>query len=380
LGVSSIIFQKRGAVKRKILIVSHGAARGGSPISALQIGKYIDRERFQLYYLFGEEGPIVEEVAKLGYPVEVFPKERGRFKLFWRTLQLLKGEGIELLHLNTLTPYYKYPALAGKALQIPILWMVREDPESRRSRRLYPYLRRLADKIVTVSHDTGFHLPPEIPRSQIETIHNGIDPNFCTGWTRERGLEVLELPGEYRYLSTIASLEPRKGVLELVEGFLGANLPDHYRLLIAGRDPSPSQHYLHRLLEVIDREGRGRILYLGEQRDVRPVLAVSDLFILYSQWEGLARTILEAMACRKPVLASDRGGNREQVEHNFNGWLVPFGEIGELSRQLERVPGADLKRMGEHSYRLVLDRFQIGVQTRKLEGLYLQLLEGRRDG
>ncbi|MEO1942183.1 MAG: glycosyltransferase family 4 protein [Campylobacterales bacterium] len=366
-------------MKRRILIVSHGAALGGSPISALQIGKYIERERFQLYYLFGEEGPIVEEVAKLGYPVEVLRKEGGRFKLFWRTLQLLKREGIELLHLNTLTPYYKYPALAGKALQLPILWMVREDPESRRSRRLYPYLRRLADKIVPVSHDTALHLPPEIPLSKIEILHNGINPHFCAGWSRERGLELLGLPGKYRYFSTIASLEPRKGVLELVEGFLGANLPENYRLLIAGRDPSPSQHYLSRLLKII-RGAEGRVLYLGEQRDVRPVLAVSDLFILYSQWEGLARTILEAMACRKPILASDRGGNREQVEHNFNGWLVPFGEIGELSRQLEGIVGANLEEIGEKSYRLLLERFQIGTQTRQLERLYLQLLDGSRDG
>jgi glycosyltransferase involved in cell wall biosynthesis len=357
-----------------IFIVSHGAALGGSPISALYIGKYIDREKFNLFYLFGEEGPIVGEVAKLGYPVEVIKKEEGRLNLFWKSYKLIRQWQIDLLHLNTLTPYYKYPALAGKLARIPILWMIRENPESRRSKRLYPYLRRLADKIVPVSYDTAHHLPPSIPSSKIEVVHNGIDPDFCKGWTREEGIKKLGLDPHFRYFSTIASLEPRKGVVELVEGFLAAQLPPFYKLLIAGTDRSPSQRYLSRLKKLVEERGRGRVILLGEQKDVRPVLAASDLFILYSQWEGLARTILEAMACRRPVLASNRGGNREQVKEGVNGFLVEFGELTQLASKLRKAVRTNLEEMGRKSYQILRERFSITSQTRKLEQVYLQLL------
>lgn len=358
-------------------MVSHGSALGGSPISALNIGKYIDKQKFEIIYLFGEEGAVAQWARREGFKVYISPK-RGflSLPLVWDSWKILTREKIDILHLNTLTPYYKYPAIAGKLKGVPTIWFIREDPKSRRSFRLYPYLRRFADRVVTVSYDTRAHLPPEIKNSgKVETIYNGIDPDFCKGWSREKGLKLLKLPGEFKYLTTIASLEERKGVIELVEGFLEAKLPEKYKLLVVGRDRSSSQNYYKKLKKRVEEKGQGRVILYGESSQIPAVLAISEMFLLYSQWEGLARTILEAMACGKPILASNRGGNREQVQEGVNGLLVEWGNRRELVKKLKEIPFLNLKAMGKASFQLLKEQFDIKVTTKKIERSYIELLE-----
>lgn len=67
---------------KKILIVSHGAALGGSPISALNIGRYINKKKFNVVYVFGEDGPIVEQARYEGFKVYVDKKKGFSFYSF----------------------------------------------------------------------------------------------------------------------------------------------------------------------------------------------------------------------------------------------------------------------------------------------------------
>jgi len=75
--------------------------------------------------------------------------------------------------------------------------------------------------------------------------------------------------------------------------------------------------------EQLERAQRGGIEYLGSQRDVRPYLNASTVVVVPSQHrEGLPRTILEAFATGRPVIASDVPGCRHAVQPD-SGWLVP---------------------------------------------------------
>lgn len=67
----------------------------------------------------------------------------------------------------------------------------------------------------------------------------------------------------------------------------------------------------------------GVINFKGVVDDFAKELVRADVFILSSFWEGLPRSIIEAMACSKPVIASDVGGCRELIENNNSGFLVP---------------------------------------------------------
>ena len=82
---------------------------------------------------------------------------------------------------------------------------------------------------------------------------------------------------------------------------------------------------------------------------------------------------MEAMALRRPVIATYVGGVPELVREGENGWLVPAGSVEDLAdamREALRAPARQLDEMGERGRRTVLERHDISVESRKLEDLF----------
>lgn len=78
-------------------------------------------------------------------------------------------------------------------------------------------------------------------------------------------------------------------------------------------------------------ESEGWVTYLGEARDVRPILASADVVVLPSFYpEGVPRILIEALASAKPVVTTDRPGCRDTVDEGQNGFLVPPRNLNAL--------------------------------------------------
>ncbi|MFM0138614.1 glycosyltransferase family 4 protein [Caballeronia grimmiae] len=77
--------------------------------------------------------------------------------------------------------------------------------------------------------------------------------------------------------------------------------------------------------------------YLGEANDVRPLVAAADCVVLPSYREGVPRTLMEASAMGRPIVATDVPGCREVVEHGVNGFLCEVKSADSLAEQLERM-------------------------------------------
>lgn len=356
-----------------ILLVSHGAALGGSPISCLNIARTLKQD-FTFRFLFGEEGPMVERARAEGFEATVLPRPRGWLlwiPMIFRLENLIKD--VDLVHLNTLTSYYKYPAWAARWAGRPVVWFVRENPEEKRCLRLRFHMRHLAARVVTVSHDTARHL--DLPPERIRTIWNGVD---LAQFRPEPNPTLRSLPGNAGrvILGVVASIEARKGILETIEACARLD-PARYRLYIVGRDRSPSGDYGKQVEARIAALGLGEnVILLGERSDMPVVMNAIDLFILFSGWEGMARTILEAMACGVPVVASRRGGNPEQVEPGVNGALAAYPDPASLAGAIQ--PYLDnpalLSLHGAASRRLAEERFDLAVNARNLHTLYGEML------
>ncbi len=80
-----------------------------------------------------------------------------------------------------------------------------------------------------------------------------------------------------------------------------------------------------------------RLRRLGYRRDVTAILAASDIFVLPSHFEGLPMSVIEAMLCGLPVVATNIRGPREQVEEGVTGLLVPAADIAALRMALLRM-------------------------------------------
>jgi glycosyltransferase involved in cell wall biosynthesis len=84
----------------------------------------------------------------------------------------------------------------------------------------------------------------------------------------------------------------------------------------------------------------GRVQFLGMVRDMRAFYASCDLLVLPSRSEGCPNIVLEAMAMKVPVVASDTTATREVVTHLRDGFLFPVGDVDRLSDTVELALGA----------------------------------------
>jgi glycosyltransferase involved in cell wall biosynthesis len=112
--------------------------------------------------------------------------------------------------------------------------------------------------------------------------------------------------------------------------------------------------------ELADWQRDGLLEYLGAADDVRPFLAAADAVVLPSYREGLPRSLLEAAAMARPLIATDVPGNREVVVEGRNGLLCAVrsgASLAEALLRFMRLPAEEKQRMGEASRQLVEERF-----------------------
>ncbi|MEW6544192.1 MAG: glycosyltransferase family 4 protein [Nitrospirota bacterium] len=125
---------------------------------------------------------------------------------------------------------------------------------------------------------------------------------------------------------------------------------------------------------------RESVRFLGERGDVPDCLAGMDIFVLPSLNEGMGRALIEAMAARRPVVASRVGGVPAVVESRRTGLLVPPNDpealaaaIGELLRRPDWA-----KELATAGCESVGERFGTGAMVRAVEAVYEKALEDVR--
>ena len=115
----------------------------------------------------------------------------------------------------------------------------------------------------------------------------------------------------------------------------------------------------------------------GERSDVADVMRGLSLFVLPSLAEGISNTILEAMACGLPVLATDVGGNASLVERGVSGELVPSGDVEVMARRIAALAGqpGQARRMGHAGRQRAEQRFSLSGMVAAYQRLYEAELE-----
>lgn len=144
------------------------------------------------------------------------------------------------------------------------------------------------------------------------------------------------------------------------------------RLVIVGGGPSMAE-----LRNEANRLGiAAQVEFLGARFDIPQQLATFDIFTLSSTTEGISMTILEAMACGVPIVASDVGGNREIVQPPQCGLIVPARDPQALAAaylELLRNP-AQRVQMGTVGRQRVLDHFSLQKMVAEYQMIYKNLL------
>jgi glycosyltransferase involved in cell wall biosynthesis len=190
------------------------------------------------------------------------------------------------------------------------------------------------------------------------TIHEGIDVDHVVAAPPVNVHEAFWLPHQAPVVGNVAALVPHKGQRYLIEAahLVVQEIPDA-RFIVLGEGELRA-HLEHLVRE---RNLEKHVLLPGFRPDVIGCLKGFDLFVMSSVTEGLGTSLLDAMACRRAIVATTAGGIPEVVEHNVNGLLVPPRDHTALANAIVRAlkDEALRGRLGDGGFARVRDRFTV---------------------
>jgi len=173
-------------------------------------------------------------------------------------------------------------------------------------------------------------------------ISNGIDINKFTPREPDEQLrEAFGIKKEDKVVGFAGRIVREKGIEELVKAVavVKERVPS-VKLLIVGdtlgsdRDAG-AKEIIKRV--ITENDLKENVIFAGLRNDMPQVYALLDVFVLPSYREGMPRSILEAMACGKPVVATDIRGSREEVVDGTTGKIVPPGEVKPLAFAIRAI-------------------------------------------
>jgi glycosyltransferase involved in cell wall biosynthesis len=213
-----------------------------------------------------------------------------------------------------------------------------------------------------------------LPPTKLVVIPNGIDLERYPA-SRPADLQSLGIAAGRRAIVFVGRLEPQKGL-----GWLLGTAPQWLTrlpecdLLLVGEGP------LRESLEAAAQAAgiADRVHLVGWRPDVAEILAAADLLVLPSRWEGMPNVVLEAMASRRPVVASDVEGVRELLGPLADKQTVRHGDTPAL---VEAIVGFMLDpalsaATGMENRRRAEEHFGISQMVKTHEDLWESLVHG----
>lgn len=204
---------------------------------------------------------------------------------------------------------------------------------------------------------------------KIHYLPNGIDLNSIPG--------ISALNNEMKSsrnglnITSIGRLSEQKGFTYLVNAMkqLEKIIPQ-VRLEIIG--DGEGRRDLEKLINDLELDSKVKLIGQLPQDSVLEKLAQSHLFVLSSLWEGLPTVVLEAMATKTPVIATDIPGTRELISNGISGWLVPPKNAKSLAEAIiyAYLNPLEGEKLAKNAY-ANLTQYDINQIARDYYGLYL---------
>ena len=235
----------------------------------------------------------------------------------------------------------------------------------------------LVDQVLAVSsaHRDKLAKTINFPSEKILTLMNGVDTTrfSANSFTKTELRESLQISGDSIVIGTVGRLVPVKNQKMLISAFAEL-LPSFPRLRLIIVGDGPLMGDLVRLTQLLD-VGKN-IQFLGRRSDVPQLLCAMDIFALTSDSEGMSNTILEAMSCSLPVVATETGGNPGLISNNITGKLVSVNSVDALTEALADLVKDRVKRaaFGRAGREMIEKKYSLAKMVSRYEKLYERLI------
>lgn len=195
-------------------------------------------------------------------------------------------------------------------------------------------------------------------KEKVHTVYNGVDTTHFNPdiFDRQICLKRLGLDVHMKVISYIGRLSSEKGTPYLPEIFKRI-LRDKVHFLIVG--DGPDREALRKMIRKQNIESH--VTIVGYHEDVRSFLSATSILLLPSIVEGFPRIVLESLAMRVPVIASDVGELRSLIKNGWNGYLVKPGDINAFEIRISELLNDEIKakEFGKRGRQLVSTRYSL---------------------
>ena len=375
---------------------------GGAQEVVRTLVKYLAKEGHKPVVCTFKDGPLRQEIEKLGVPVEILPDRRYSFLAFPlfvlemfrirnKLIQLIRKHQIDIIQTHLLQSLDFLVATLHRLSDSPtIYWTIHNynfalqsddlprfrwllHPKHFAYRILYNLFINWVDGIIAVSSEVEEAILETIgpvAKNKIKVICNAVDlDRYQKSMNQQFLRDALGLGNDTRLMLVVAMLKEQKGHRYLIDAAAKVlpRFPDLHILLIGD---GILKEELGAQTNALGLEKQ--IHFLGMREDIPDLLADGDYFVLPSLWEGLPVALIEAMATGLPVIATEVSGSKQVVFSGATGLLIPPGDSQKLADAIEEIITQPqwASEMGQAARRRIEEKYNASKQVREYIDLY----------
>jgi L-malate glycosyltransferase len=356
---------------------------GGAERALLRTTRLLPKYGYQCSVVTFEGDPRYQDLrSPFDCPFHIFPMKRSydanALRMGIRLARFIRSQRIDVVHTFFATSDLWGGSIA-RLSRCPVLISSRRDMGIERSFKhnlAYRLLGRMFDQVQTVSDQVRSYSIDQdgLDPSKVVTLHNGIDLDDIEAMPALNRVE-LGLENASHVIVAVGNIRPVKGIDVLLQAMVQVckKYPKAVLAIVGGVN---NQQYFSSLEELIVSLGlKQNVKFLGYRSQAIETLKSCDVYCQSSRSEGLPNSLLEAMACGLPCVATSVGGTPEIIADDSNGFLVPpenprliADRILGLLRDPQRA-----RAIGEAGRRTVADRFTTEMMVQRLVTCYEEI-------
>lgn len=323
-------------------------------------------------------------------PFYVFPLRRtydaNAIRIAAKLIRFIRSENIEIVHTFFSTSDL-WGGLIAKLAGCPVLISSRRDMGIERSLKhdvAYRLLGGMFDQVQAVSHQVRLRTVTmdRLPETKVVTLHNGVDLEQIRRTPMlSRSDERVDLKEASHVIVSVGNVRRIKGVdvLLKIAAEVCQKFPTAVFAIIGGIEHD--REYYKFLKQQIHAFNLGKnVKFLGYREDAIPVLKSCDVYCQCSRSEGLPNSLLEAMACGLPCVATAVGGTPEVISNGNDGFLVsPDDSKAGAQRILDLLDDPSLaRRIGIAAEKTIAERFTSTIMADQLVNHYENIFASKK--
>ena len=374
---------------RNILFLNRGSVLYGAETRMLDIIQQLDRGAFKPFVMLPSPGPLSDILHEIGvevifcdFALKANPSLTSIIKLNQEMFKVLKKYNIHILHFNM---HFGISNL----WPIMLFWHRRTVVHLRSHFWIYPlekFLIYRCAKIITVSNyiKNDFLKPRRSDLCvfkqphKVETVYDGIDIKTFKPMTVTEGLrKEYNINANEKIVAVVGALHPVKGQNIVIESapMVLKEHPLTKILLIGGSylNNGISLDYKNNLVKRIKELGLEQsIILTGPRKHMPQIMNEIDILLQPSEHEALGTSMVEAMACQKPVIGSAVDGIPEVIGDDIAGYLLKERSPQELARLISLLLSNSTIALekSQSGLKRVQDYFNIYKTIKDLENIY----------